>query len=94
VLADQHNNVVKISSDPAPDRCRSAPMPRTWVSGRREKLAAVVSGEAIRHRLQRPLRASLKGSRPMAAERVEPALQAPPPSRSRAAWEDPGYTIW
>ncbi|NQV09561.1 MAG: DNA polymerase III subunit beta [Cyanobacteria bacterium] len=89
VLADQHNNVVKISSDPAAGRLQISADAQDVGSGA-EELAAVVNGEAIAIAFN--VRYVLEGLKAMAADRVELRCNAPTTPAVLVPVEDPGYT--
>jgi DNA polymerase-3 subunit beta len=74
VLADQHNNVVKISSDPAAGQLAISADAQDVGSGS-ESIAADVSGEAIQIAFN--VRYVLEGLKAMSAERVEVRCNAP-----------------
>jgi DNA polymerase-3 subunit beta len=74
VLADQHNNVVKISSDPATGQLAISADAQDVGSGS-EAIAAEVSGEAIQMAFN--VRYVLEGLKAMSAERVELRCNAP-----------------
>jgi DNA polymerase-3 subunit beta len=74
VLADQHNNVVKISSDPTTGQLAISADAQDVGSGS-EAIAADVSGEAIQIAFN--VRYVLEGLKAMNAERVELRCNAP-----------------
>jgi DNA polymerase-3 subunit beta len=74
VLADQHNNVVKLSSDPASGQLAISADAQDVGSGS-EAIAAEVSGDPIQIAFN--VRYVLEGLKAMAAERVELRCNAP-----------------
>jgi DNA polymerase-3 subunit beta len=89
VLADQHNNVVKLSSDPARGQLAISADAQDVGSGS-ESLAAEVSGEAIQIAFN--VRYVLEGLKAMACERVELRCNAPTTPVVLAAQDDPAFT--
>ena len=74
VLADQHNNVVKLTSDPLAGQLAISADAQDVGSGS-ESLAAEISGDAIQIAFN--VRYVLEGLKAMAAERVELRCNAP-----------------
>ena len=89
VLADQHNNVVKLSSDPASGQLAISADAQDVGSGS-ESLAAEVSGEPIQIAFN--VRYVLEGLKAMGSERVELRCNAPTTPVVLAPLDDPGFT--
>jgi DNA polymerase-3 subunit beta len=89
VLADQHNNVVKISSEPTAGRLEISADAQDVGSGS-EALAADVSGEPIQIAFN--VRYVLDGLKAMASERVELRCNAPTTPVVLAPQDDPAFT--
>ena len=89
VLADQHNNVVKISTDPAAGQLAISADAQDVGSGS-EALAAEVSGDAIQIAFN--VRYVLEGLKAMGSERVELRCNAPTTPVVLAPLDDPGFT--
>jgi DNA polymerase-3 subunit beta len=89
VLADQHNNVVKISSDPAAGQLLISADVQDVGSGS-EALAAAISGEPIQIAFN--VRYVLEGLKATTAERVELRCNAPTTPAVLAPVEDGGFT--
>ena len=89
VLADQHNNVVKISSDPATGQLAISADAQDVGSGS-EAIAADVSGEAIQIAFN--VRYVLEGLKAMNAERVELRCNAPTTPVVLAPQDDSAFT--
>jgi DNA polymerase-3 subunit beta len=89
VLADQHNNVVKISSDPLAGQLLISADAQDVGSGS-ESLAAVVSGEAIQIAFN--VRYLLDGLKAIAAEQVELHCNAPTTPVILVPVGEPGFT--
>ncbi|MCP9772445.1 DNA polymerase III subunit beta [Synechococcus sp. Tobar12-5m-g] len=89
VLADQHNNVVKISSDPATGQLHISADAQDVGSGS-EDLAAVVRGEPIAIAFN--VRYVLDGLKAMAADRVELRCNAPTTPAVLVPVDDPSFT--
>ncbi len=89
VLADQHNNVVKISSDPVAGRLEISADAQDVGSGS-EDLAAVVNGEAIAIAFN--VRYVLEGLKAMTADRVELRCNAPTTPAVLVPVEDSSFT--
>ena len=89
VLADQHNNVVKIRSDPASGLVHISADAQDVGSGS-EQLAAEVGGEAIAIAFN--VRYVLDGLKAMAADRVELRCNAPTTPAVLVPVEDPSFT--
>ncbi len=89
VLADQHNNVVKISSDPAAGQLLISADVQDVGSGS-EALAAAISGEPIQ--ISFNVRYVLEGLKATTAERVELRCNAPTTPAVLAPVEDGGFT--
>ncbi|MFM2081232.1 MAG: hypothetical protein RLZZ124_1339 [Cyanobacteriota bacterium] len=89
VLADQHNNVVKLSSDPAAGQLAISADAQDVGSGS-ESLAADVTGEAIQIAFN--VRYVLEGLKAMGAERVDLRCNAPTTPVVLAPHDDPAFT--
>jgi len=89
VLADQHNNVVKISSDPLAGQLHISADAQDVGSGS-EDLAAVVRGEAIAIAFN--VRYVLEGLKAMTADRVELRCNAPTTPAVLVPVEDSSFT--
>ena len=89
VLADQHNNVVKLSSDPATGQLAISADAQDVGSGS-ESLAADVSGDPIQIAFN--VRYVLEGLKAMAGERVELRCNAPTTPVVLAPQDDPAFT--
>ena len=89
VLADQHNNVVKISSDPAAGQLSISADAQDVGSGS-EAIAADVSGDAIQIAFN--VRYVLDGLKEMSAERVELRCNAPTTPVVLAPDDDSAFT--
>ena len=89
VLADQHNNVVKLSSDPATGTLAVSADAQDVGSGS-ESLAAEVSGDPIQIAFN--VRYVLEGLKAMTAERVELRCNAPTTPVVLAPQDDPAFT--
>jgi DNA polymerase-3 subunit beta len=89
VLADQHNNVVKLSTDPAAGQLAISADAQDVGSGS-ESLAADVSGEAIQIAFN--VRYVLEGLKAMGSERVELRCNAPTTPVVLAPHDDPAFT--
>ncbi|MGB7563847.1 MAG: DNA polymerase III subunit beta [Prochlorococcaceae cyanobacterium] len=89
VLADQHNNVVKLSSDPANGQLAISADAQDVGSGS-EALAASISGEPIQIAFN--VRYVLDGLKAMVADRVELRCNAPTTPAVLAPVEDGGFT--
>jgi DNA polymerase-3 subunit beta len=89
VLADQHNNVVKISGDPATGQLHISADAQDVGSGS-EDLAAVVRGEPIAIAFN--VRYVLDGLKAMAADRVELRCNAPTTPAVLVPVDDPTFT--
>jgi len=89
VLADQHNNVVKISSDPAAGQLHISADAQDVGSGS-EDLAAVVRGEPIAIAFN--VRYVLDGLKAMTADRVELRCNAPTTPAVLVPVDDPSFT--
>ena len=89
VLADQHNNVVKLSSDPASGQLAISADAQDVGSGS-EALAASISGEPIQIAFN--VRYVLDGLKAMVADRVELRCNAPTTPAVLAPVEDGGFT--
>lgn len=89
VVADQHNNVVKLSSDPSADRLRISADAQDVGSGS-ESLPALVKGDAIEIAFN--VRYVLDGLKAMTADRVELRCNAPTTPAVLAPLEDPSFT--
>jgi DNA polymerase-3 subunit beta len=89
VLADQHNNVVKLSSDPAAGQLAISADAQDVGSGS-EALAAVVSGEAIQIAFN--VRYVLDGLKAMGSERVELRCNAPTTPVVLSPLDEPAFT--
>ena len=89
VLADQHNNVVKISSDPAAGQLSISADAQDVGSGS-EAIAADVSGDAIQIAFN--VRYVLDGLKAMSAERVELRCNAPTTPVVLAPDDDSAFT--
>jgi DNA polymerase III subunit beta len=89
VLADQHNNVVKLSSDPATGQLAISADAQDVGSGS-ESLAADVSGDPIQIAFN--VRYVLEGLKAMAGERVELRCNAPTTPVVLAPQDDPSFT--
>ncbi len=89
VLADQHNNVVKLSSDPAAGQLHISADAQDVGSGS-EDLPALISGDAIEIAFN--VRYVLDGLKAMTAERVELRCNAPTTPVVLTPVEDPSFT--
>jgi DNA polymerase III subunit beta len=89
VLADQHNNVVKLSSDPATGQLAISADAQDVGSGS-EALAADITGEAIQIAFN--VRYVLEGLKAMGSERVELRCNAPTTPVVLAPHDDPAFT--
>jgi DNA polymerase-3 subunit beta len=89
VLADQHNNVVKLSTDPTAGQLAISADAQDVGSGS-ESLAADVSGEAIQIAFN--VRYVLEGLKAMGSERVELRCNAPTTPVVLAPHDDPAFT--
>ncbi|MCX5945649.1 MAG: DNA polymerase III subunit beta [Cyanobacteria bacterium] len=89
VLADQHNNVVKISSDPLAGQLLISADAQDVGSGS-EGLAAVVSGEAIQIAFN--VRYLLDGLKAISADQVELHCNAPTTPVILVPVAEPGFT--
>ena len=89
VLADQHNNVVKVSSDPATGQLAISADAQDVGSGS-EALAAEITGDAIQIAFN--VRYVLEGLKAMACERVELRCNAPTTPVVLAPHDDPAFT--
>jgi len=89
VLADQHNNVVKLSTDPAAGQLAISADAQDVGSGS-EALAADVSGDAIQIAFN--VRYVLEGLKAMGSERVELRCNAPTTPVVLAPHDDPTFT--
>ena len=89
VLADQHNNVVKLSSDPVAGQLAISADAQDVGSGS-EALAADVSGDAIQIAFN--VRYVLEGLKAMGSERVELRCNAPTTPVVLAPHDDPTFT--
>jgi DNA polymerase-3 subunit beta len=89
VLADQHNNVVKLSSDPAAGQLAISADAQDVGSGS-EALAAEVSGEAIQIAFN--VRYVLDGLKAMGSERVELRCNAPTTPVVLSPLDEPAFT--
>ena len=89
VLADQHNNVVKVSSDPATGQLALSADAQDVGSGS-EAIAAEVSGEAIQIAFN--VRYVLEGLKAMTAERVEIHCNAPTTPVVLSPLDDSAFT--
>ncbi len=89
VVADQHNNVVKLSSDPSADILRISADAQDVGSGS-ESLPALVKGDAIEIAFN--VRYVLDGLKAMTADRVELRCNAPTTPAVLAPLEDPSFT--
>jgi DNA polymerase-3 subunit beta len=89
VLADQHNNVVKISSDPAAGQLAISADAQDVGSGS-EALAAEVNGEAIQIAFN--VRYVLDGLKAMGSERVELRCNAPTTPVVLSPMDEPAFT--
>jgi DNA polymerase-3 subunit beta len=89
VLADQHNNVVKISSDPAAGQLAISADAQDVGSGS-EALAAEVNGEAIQIAFN--VRYVLDGLKAMGSERVELRCNAPTTPVVLSPVDEPAFT--
>jgi DNA polymerase-3 subunit beta len=89
VLADQHNNVVKITSDPVAGQLAISADAQDVGSGS-EAIAADVSGDAIQIAFN--VRYVLEGLKAMAAERVELRCNAPTTPVVLAPQDDSAFT--
>ena len=89
VLADQHNNVVKLSSDPAAGQLAISADAQDVGSGS-EAIAAEVSGEAIQIAFN--VRYVLEGLKAMGSERVELRCNAPTTPVVLSPVDEPAFT--
>ncbi len=89
VLADQHNNVVKITSDPVAGQLQISADAQDVGSGS-EAVAAEVSGDAIQIAFN--VRYVLEGLKAIAAERVELRCNAPTTPVVLSPQDDGGFT--
>jgi DNA polymerase-3 subunit beta len=89
VLADQHNNVVKLSSDPAAGQLAISADAQDVGSGS-EALAAEVSGDAIQIAFN--VRYVLDGLKAMGSERVELRCNAPTTPVVLSPLDEPAFT--
>ena len=89
VLADQHNNVVKLTTDPAAGQLAISADAQDVGSGS-ESLAADVSGDAIQIAFN--VRYVLEGLKAMGSERVELRCNAPTTPVVLAPHDDPAFT--
>jgi DNA polymerase-3 subunit beta len=89
VLADQHNNVVKLSSDPASGQLHISADAQDVGSGS-EDLPAVISGEPIEIAFN--VRYVLDGLKAMTPERVELRCNAPTTPAVLTSAQDPSFT--
>jgi DNA polymerase-3 subunit beta len=89
VLADQHNNVVKLSTDPVAGQLAISADAQDVGSGS-EALAAAVQGDAIQIAFN--VRYMLEGLKAMASERVELRCNAPTTPVVLSPLDDPGFT--
>jgi DNA polymerase III subunit beta len=89
VLADQHNNVVKLSSDPACGQLAISADAQDVGSGS-ESLAAEITGDAIQIAFN--VRYVLDGLKAMTSERVELRCNAPTTPVVLAPHDDPAFT--
>jgi DNA polymerase-3 subunit beta len=89
VLADQHNNVVKLSSDPVAGQLAISADAQDVGSGS-EALAAEVSGEAIQIAFN--VRYVLDGLKAMGSERVELRCNAPTTPVVLSPLDEPAFT--
>jgi DNA polymerase-3 subunit beta len=89
VLADQHNNVVKLSSDPGNARLRISADAQDVGSGS-EDLPAVISGDPIDIAFN--VRYVLDGLKVMTPDRVELRCNAPTTPAVLTSAEDPSFT--
>jgi len=89
VLADQHNNVVKLSSDPAAGQLAISADAQDVGSGS-EAIAAEVSGEAIQIAFN--VRYVLDGLKAMGSERVELRCNAPTTPVVLSPLDEPAFT--
>jgi DNA polymerase-3 subunit beta len=89
VLADQHNNVVKLSTDPVAGQLAISADAQDVGSGS-EALAADVQGDAIQIAFN--VRYVLEGLKAMGSERVELRCNAPTTPVVLSPLDDPGFT--
>ena len=89
VLADQHNNVVKLSTDPASGQLAISADAQDVGSGS-EALAAEVNGEAIQIAFN--VRYVLDGLKAMGSERVELRCNAPTTPVVLSPVDEPAFT--
>ena len=89
VLADQHNNVVKLSTDPAAGQLAISADAQDVGSGS-EALAAEVNGEAIQIAFN--VRYVLDGLKAMGSERVELRCNAPTTPVVLSPVDEPAFT--
>ncbi|MCP9825607.1 DNA polymerase III subunit beta [Synechococcus sp. EJ6-Ellesmere] len=89
VLADQHNNVVKLSSDPASGQLHISADAQDVGSGS-EDLPAVISGDPIEIAFN--VRYMLDGLKAMTPERVELRCNAPTTPAVLTSAQDPTFT--
>ena len=89
VLADQHNNVVKLSSDPAAGQLAISADAQDVGSGS-EAIAAEVNGEAIQIAFN--VRYVLEGLKAMGSERVELRCNAPTTPVVLSPVDEPAFT--
>ena len=89
VLADQHNNVVKLTTDPAAGQLAISADAQDVGSGS-ESLAADVSGDAIQIAFN--VRYVLEGLKAMGSERIELRCNAPTTPVVLAPHDDPAFT--
>ncbi|MDM7937118.1 MAG: DNA polymerase III subunit beta [Cyanobium sp. CZS 48M] len=89
VLADQHNNVVKLSSDPASGQLHISADAQDVGSGS-EDLPAVISGDPIEIAFN--VRYVLDGLKAMTPERVELRCNAPTTPAVLTSAQDPSFT--
>ncbi|MCX5931343.1 MAG: DNA polymerase III subunit beta [Cyanobacteria bacterium] len=89
VLADQHNNVVKLSSDPASGQLHISADAQDVGSGS-EDLSAVISGDPIEIAFN--VRYVLDGLKAMTPERVELRCNAPTTPAVLTSAQDPSFT--
>jgi DNA polymerase-3 subunit beta len=89
VLADQHNNVVKLSSDPGSGQLHISADAQDVGSGS-EDLPAVISGDPIEIAFN--VRYILDGLKAMTSERVELRCNAPTTPAVLTSVQDPTFT--
>jgi DNA polymerase-3 subunit beta len=89
VLADQHNNVVKLSSDPSAGQLSISADAQDVGSGS-EAIGAQISGEAIQIAFN--VRYVLEGLKAMSSEQVKLQCNAPTTPVVLAPQDDPAFT--